>query len=490
MRCRGGGMGGRRHRGGDGRRWWPAARGVPLFLLLGLLGMPGTTQGGLHPAAPAPSVDDPLPSTSVLIPAPAAAFTDDPVEQLQAIYRRMPGLQEMEVEREGVVLELRGRALSVEDRDAAIRYAREVIPGVVFVDVRGLVVETDLRRRLHPAMERTREKGMAFLRFVPSLLLGILVVAGGAVFGSWVSRRSLPFRRGDANPFVENLIRQAVRIGVLLLALVVALDLMGIAALVGAVLGAAGVLGIAVGFAFRDIVENYLAGILLSIRQPFAVRDHVRLAGEEGRIVRLTGRETVLMTSDGNHVQIPNATVFKAVITNLTRNPRRRIVFTVGVAPDEELDRAMAVAQDTLEGMVGVLAKPAPVVRVQELADSSVTLQAIAWVDQSESDFHKVRSRAVQLVKEAFEAEGVRTPPPEFGVRLLGSGEAVGAGAPTLPGDSEVSHRAPEGGAKRRKGEKPVSHGEAVDVSPDTTIEEEIEREYRESKEENLLDPG
>jgi len=473
VRSRPGGVRLRRRRG----------RGVFFLVLVALLCIPESVPGAVVAAPPA----------GVSPRAVDLLRVDDPVDDLLAIYQRMPGLQGMEVERAGVILELRGRALSVEDRDEAIRYAREVVPGVVFVDVRGLVVETDLRRRLQPAMERTREKGLAFLRFVPSLLLGALVVAAGAIGGGWLSRRRLPFRRVDPNPFVENLVRQAVRIGVLLLALVLALDLMGIAALVGAVLGAAGVLGIAVGFAFRDIVENYLAGILLSIRQPFAVRDHVRLAGEEGRIVRLTGRETVLMTPDGNHVQIPNATVFKAVITNLTRNPRRRVVFTVGVAPDEVIDRAVVVAKGTLEGIPGVLAKPGPAVRVQELADSSVTLQAVAWVDQSENDFHKVRSRAIQSVKEAFEATGIRTPPPEFGVRLLDSAAApgLGEGSPELSGggvrglaraDEEVWEGA-------RSGED-APEAREVDVSPDTTIDEEIEREYRESKEENLLDRG
>jgi len=437
-----------------------------------------------------PTADLPLPGS------PDFQVADDPLDQLRAIYARIPGLQDVELHREGVILEVRGRALSVEDRDDAIRYAREVVPGIVYVDSRALVVETDLRRRLQPAVERTREKGMAFLRFLPSLLLGLVVVVAGAVLGGWLSQRRFPFRRENPNPFVENLVRQAVRAGVLLLAVVLALDLMGIAALVGAVLGAAGVLGIAVGFAFRDIVENYLAGILLSIRQPFAVRDHVRLAGEEGRIVRLTGKETVLMTLDGNHVQVPNATVFKSVITNLTRNPRRRFVFTVDVASDEVLDVALGVARETLVGLGGILAQPAPAVRVQELGDSSVTIQVIAWVDQTESDFGKVRSRTIQAVKEAFEAAGVRTPPPEFGVRLL-EGQGPSQEVPRQP--LEGSERGQDLPGRGRKSSGPVpgdragrveapSGREQDDLSPDTTIQEEIDREYRESGGENLLD--
>lgn len=464
---------------------------VGLGLVLGLALFPGAGWGVASTASDAEAVSEiteSRPHGGGGAPVPG---DDDPLDHLRAIYERIPGLEDVEVRREGVILEIRGRALSMEERDEAIRYAREVVPGILYVDSRALVVETDLRRRLQPAVERTREKGMAFLRFVPSFLLGLAVVATGAVAGGWLSRRRLPFRRAEANPFVENLVRQAVRAGVLLLAVILALDLMGIAALVGAVLGAAGVLGIAVGFAFRDIVENYLAGILLSIRQPFAVRDHVRLAGEEGRIVRLTGRETVLMTLDGNHVQVPNATVFKSVITNLTRNPRRRFLFTVGVAPDEALDRALGVARETLAGQAGVLEQPPPAVRVQELGDSSVTLQIIAWVDQTESDFGKVRSRAIRAIKEAFEEAGVRTPPPEFGVRLLGAaGEGMeepgGSVAMPVRDSALVEPAVPDDGGQVTRDSPSL----AEDLSPDTTIQEEIDREHREMGGENLLDKG
>src|SRR5690606_6551142 len=95
---------------------------------------------------------------------------------------------------------------------------------------------------------------------------------------------------------------------------VLALDLVGWTAAAGAVLGSAGVVGLVLGFAFKDIAENYIAGVLLSLRRPFAPGDHVRIDAHEGKIVALTSRATMMMTLDGNELRLPNALVFKAVI--------------------------------------------------------------------------------------------------------------------------------------------------------------------------------
>jgi small conductance mechanosensitive channel len=398
------------------------------------------------------------------------------VEELLSIYRRMLGLRDVRIRLEGRILELEGHALSAEDRERAVEHARTIVDGVVYVDHSGLVVETDVRKRLEPALERIREKSIAFLRFLPALLLGLAILAVGVVVAVWIGRRDRLFGGISRNIFARNLARKVVRGVVVLIALLLALDLMGVTALVGAVLGAAGVAGIALGFAFRDIVENHLAGILLSLRQPFAPNDHVMMEGAEGRIIRLTGRETVLMTLEGNHVRIPNATIYKSIITNLTRNPRRQFQFKVGIAPWEAVGQAMRVARDAVAGVPGVLGSPAPGVQLHALLDSAVSLQVTGWVDQTDTDFAKARSQALRAVKEAFEEAGIDTPPPEYGIRML-------EGSPDAP--APRPERARSAGA----GQVPVAEDIEVDVAPDTTIEDEIARELRTSTEENLLEP-
>ena len=126
------------------------------------------------------------------------------------------------------------------------------------------------------------------------------------------------------------------------------------------VLGGAGVIGIALGFAMRDTIENYVASLLLSLRQPFRANDLVLIDDMEGRVVRLTSRATVLMTLDGNHLRIPNGQVFRAVILNFTRNPQRRFDFALGVDPDDDSTAAAELGRETLAGLPFVLADPPP----------------------------------------------------------------------------------------------------------------------------------
>jgi small conductance mechanosensitive channel len=469
------------------------------------------------PAAVDPAAVDTLPAEEVE-PLPPGALSPEeleralalraPIVELMAIYRRMDGLRNVEVHLDEGILELSGVALSGEERDRAAELARE-IAGIRWVDNR-IQVERSVARRLAPAMERFEEKGIAFVRFLPVLLVGMLILGLTTLVAIWAGRPSFPYDRITSNSFAADFLRMGVRLVILLVGTLLALDLMGAGALVGAVLGTAGLAGLAVGFAFRDIVENYLAGILLSLRQPFAPRDHVELSGQEGRVVRLTGRETVLMTLDGNHVRIPNSTVFKSVMTNYTRNPRRRFLVRVGVAPWEDLSRALRVGKEVLTGMRGVLENPSVSARVHELGDSSVELRFFAWMDQTESDFGKVRSEAMRKLKEAFEEEGIHTPPPEYGVRILDGAEreggppkiGVGAGETTeTPVPGRAGDAAPRGEQAEEAAPAPPPTPRVVtepgaaepepepDLSPDRTIEEAIEQELEESGEDNLLKP-
>jgi len=260
----------------------------------------------------------------------------------------------------------------------------------------------------------------------------------------------------------------------------VALDILGATAVVGAVLGAAGVAGLALSFAFRDIVENYLASILLSIRAPFTAMDTVEIAGTVGVVVRLTTAETMLMTFEGDHVRLPNSTVFKSKIVNRTRNPKRRFDFVVGVGVDEDLEQAQRLGLDTMAQLRGVLADPPPFALVEKLGDSSVALRYFGWIDQRESDFGKVKSHAIRLVKTVLDEHEIAMPSPIYDINL----HQVVAGAAV---DSEPARASASKTAQRRTAEA-LSDARHADTSPDTEIEEQIEAEKATSGEEDLLE--
>lgn len=264
---------------------------------------------------------------------------------------------------------------------------------------------------------RLAELGDRALELLPLLGLAIVILLAFWAAGRLLTGGDWLFRWID-NRFVRDLARHFVQITIVGAGLLVALELLDATALVGAALGAAGVVGIAVGFAFRDIMENYLAGLLLSMRQPFAPNDYVSIDGNEGKVVRLTSRSTVLLTLEGNHLRIPNAKVFKAVLVNYTRNPLRQFHFEVEVGVTEDLVAAQRLGTETLSGMDAVLEQPAPFGLIRGLGASSVPIRFHAWVDQTTTDFFKARSEGIRLVKGALDEADIEMPEPIYRVYL------------------------------------------------------------------------
>ncbi|MDQ3494234.1 MAG: mechanosensitive ion channel family protein [Pseudomonadota bacterium] len=326
---------------------------------------------------------------------------------------------------------------------------------------------------LQPVADRLIEEGYGLLAALPLLLAAVIVIWLAWRIGRWLSRRPALDRVSWRNPFVQDLARTTVRWVLLLVGVLVALEIMNATALVGAVLGTAGILGVAIGFAFKDILENYIAGILMSLRQPFAPRDHVVIDGNEGFIVALNSRATILMTLDGNHLRLPNALVFRSVTLNYTRNPSRRFQFEVGIGVEEDLVHAQAIGIEELERINGVIPSPPPLAIISALGDSNVQLRFSAWVDQRTHEFLLVKSEAIRRVKLALEAEGMDMPEPIYRVQLSERTAAT----------TKVPAR-PAGGAVPRK------VAEVVDTRSKHELDLQIEDDRRSHAANDLLDPN
>ena len=143
-----------------------------------------------------------------------------------------------------------------------------------------------------------------------------------------------------------------------------------------------------------------------------------------GAVIRMTTRETVLMTLDGNHVSLPNATVFKSTILNYTRNPLRRFTVPLGVGSDTDLQRVQELGLGVLRSMKGVVDDPAPIATVARLGDSSVEVRYHGWVDQRSADFLKVQGEATRLLKEVMDENGVDLPVPTYRIERASGGRA------------------------------------------------------------------
>lgn len=277
-------------------------------------------------------------------------------------------------------------------------------------------------------LTRITEKLYELLASLPMLAVALVVVWAFWLFGRWLSQRAWLVRVVSRNPFLRDLAQTTTRWITLIIGIVIALDLLNATAVVGAILGTAGVFGLALGFAFKDTLENYLTGVLMSLRQPFAPNDEVVIDGHHGSIVALTSRATILMTLDGNHLRLPNALVFRSVMLNYTRNPSRRFEFDVGVGVEEDLVEAMGIGIDKLAALDGVMVKPPPRAFIQSLGDSNVQIRYFGWVDQRTHDFLLVRSEAIRTVKLALESAGMDMPEPIYRVQLTES-VARGRGA-------------------------------------------------------------
>jgi len=359
-------------------------------------------------------------------------------------------------------------------RAEARKKAEELVSrfeGVVYV-VNQVEVESEVEGRVNPAITKVREYFNQFLQQLPVITVAIMVVVAFWLLSLLIIHWDAPYKRMRINPLMQGLIRQTLRTVILVMGILLALDILDVTALVGAIIGAAGLIGLAIGFGFRDIVENYLAGIFLSLRSPFTVNDLVRIENHEGRVVRLTSREMVLMTLDGNHVRIPNALVFKSVIHNYTRNPLRRFDFLVGVGVNEDLLTVQKVGCDTLRAMRGVMSDPGPFMRVVELGDFNVMVRFFGWVDQRTADFLKVNSEAIRLVKAALDKAGVEMPEPirTIRVRQIEPPETI---------QSVQRMSLPQ--------EFVEEEVKKADVSVDTQLDEQIEEDLAASSEKNLL---
>jgi hypothetical protein len=177
-----------------------------------------------------------------------------------------------------------------------------------------------------------------------------------------------------------------------------------------AVLGGTGLLGIIIGFGLRDIAENFLASILLSIRNPFHSGDLIDVGGHTGVVQNLNVRSTVLLTLDGNQVQIPNSIVYKSIIKNYSSIPSRRAEFRVGIGYDSSAARAQVLIAEVLQGHPAVLDAPEPLVLVEELGPATVNLRIYYWFDSVVYSPYKINSALLRQTKNALVKGGIELP--------------------------------------------------------------------------------
>lgn len=247
-------------------------------------------------------------------------------------------------------------------------------------------------------------------RLVPNLvaaLLLLLVFVAIAWIARWVFHRWAT-RRGRANlgDVLGSFIKWAIIVFGILLALTVILPTLN----PGDLLAGLGIGSVAIGFAFKDILQNWLAGLLLLLRQPFEVGDQIIVNDYEGTVQRIESRATLIKTYDGRRVIIPNSDVYTNATTVNTAFPKRRSEYDVGIGYSDGIGHARDVIVAALQGIEGVEDDPAPEALCWDLSASWVTMRVRWWTATPQVDVVHVKAKAIEAIKHALDDAGIDMP--------------------------------------------------------------------------------
>jgi small conductance mechanosensitive channel len=265
---------------------------------------------------------------------------------------------------------------------------------------------------LEPAKKESAlifEKFNRLLPYIASSIIIFLVFLGLALMTHKFTY-SLIYYRGK-NILIANAAAKGFTALIILIGLYFALRSSGLSGLAFTVLGGTGALGIGLGLALKGTLENYIAGIMISLRDIFRKGEVVEVAGYEGIIQAVTTRGTTIMDYEGNSITIPNSNIISASIKNLTRNPNMRLDFVVGIGYDDSIDQARQIIIDLFNNNSDkILKDPKHLITVDSLGAATVNLRVYFWIDAVKFSHLRLRSWAIQKVKESFVANKISMP--------------------------------------------------------------------------------
>ena len=253
-----------------------------------------------------------------------------------------------------------------------------------------------------------------FLRLLPALVLA-MVVLGLFYVGARAARRVIARVAGEksAHASVGLVLGRLAQGGLVLLGVLVALMIAVPSFKPGQLVQVLGIGSVAIGFAFRDILQNFLAGILILLTQPFRIGDQIIITGFEGTVENIETRATFLRTYDGRRVVIPNSVLFTESVMVNTAFETRRLQYDVGVGYGDDVGKVQELILATLAGIKGVLKDPAPEAVVTDLAGSTVNVRARWWIDPPRKiDVIRSTSEVLVALKDALTEAGVDLPYP------------------------------------------------------------------------------
>ncbi len=265
---------------------------------------------------------------------------------------------------------------------------------------------------IHTSLKNYYEE---FLKVLPRVALAILVIILGILLAQLLTNfYKKRFQQKSEDPLMSKFLAQAVKIILILLAIMLALKIAGLDGIATGLLTAVGGGAIILGFAFQDIGKNFLAGIILAFNRPFNINDTIKIDDIFGKVKELSFRYSHIKTFDGRDIYIPNSDVLTKPVENYTADGFYRVDFTVGIGYEDDIEAAKMVIQD-------ILNRNSEIVRDEfhenfviedELAASTVNLKVFFWVDTF--DYRRasrvLRGLIIKEVKEALAAQDFNLP--------------------------------------------------------------------------------
>jgi len=285
--------------------------------------------------------------------------------------------------------------------------------------------QIDLGQSVNALIDKLQGWMDGLLLMVPNLVLAVIVVLVAVglskLVGGLVNKA---MNRATSYKTLNQLTSTIARTVVMAVGLFVALGVLGLDKTVTSLLAGAGVVGLALAFAFQDIAGNFMSGIILALRRPFGANDIIETNDYFGTVQDLNLRSTILSLPEGQTVVIPNSSVLQNPVKNFSRNGHRRIDLGCGVAYGDDLELAEKTALSAI-GSLDFLKEGKPVeLFFTEFGSSSIDFKLRFWIDfQKQTDYLKARSTAIKTLKVAFDKAGLTIP---FPIRTLDFGVVGG----------------------------------------------------------------
>lgn len=261
------------------------------------------------------------------------------------------------------------------------------------------------------------------IRLLPNMLLAALILAVGIYLCKWIRKLARRFfARVFHSPTIANLTSSFVYIACLSIVFFIALNILQLDQAVTSILAGAGIIGLALAFAFQDIAANFISGIFISFRKPLRIGDIVQVKDYMGKVVEINIRDTILRTFQGQMVIIPNKEVLQNPIENFSLLGRRRIDLTVGVSYGDDLEKVKRVTLEAVRDLKQLAAEEETTLFFEEFSDSSINFSIRIWANTPEQiTYLAIRSEAIIRIKKAYDENGITIPFPirtlDFGIK-------------------------------------------------------------------------